>query len=61
MIGRSVSAPGQTLHFHLVTLTSGFPQLADMLGGYEYYRQRSTGLATPSEWLAFGQTWSRVD
>jgi hypothetical protein len=24
---------------------------ADMLGGYEYCRQRSAGLATPSEWL----------
>jgi hypothetical protein len=42
---------GQTLHYHLVALTSGLSQLADMLGGYEYCRQRSAGLATPSEWL----------
>jgi hypothetical protein len=47
----TTSAVGQTLHFHLVALTSGLSQLADMLGGYEYCRQRSAGLATPSEWL----------
>jgi hypothetical protein len=44
-------ATRQTLHFHLVALTSGLSQLADMLGGNEYCRQRSAGLATPSEWL----------
>jgi hypothetical protein len=50
-IQKAMSALGQALHFHLVALTSGLSQLADMLGGYEHCRQRSAGLATPSEWL----------
>jgi hypothetical protein len=40
-----MSEVGQTLHFHLVALTSVLSQLADMLGGYQYCRQRGIGNA----------------